>query len=450
MNYLNLAQSVVEQAKQRNVEAEAFVNVGQEAEILVAQGQVEKLSQAGSKGLGVRVIVGGKMGYAYTSDFSPASVARLLDDAIALAEVVDGDEYRRLPSPAAIPDEDLAIDDPAISALTTEEKVAMATRVEAAALAYDKRVILTNLCTLLTQTGTVAIANTKGVAGSYNKTFIAAYLMAMAQDENDRAVAFHVGVGSKLADFDPEAIGREAGKKAVSLLGGKPVSTQRATVVYSPFAAHSITGALASALSAQSMQRNRSFLQGKIGQTVAADIVTLLDNGRLPGGLATRPFDDEGVPTSATRLIDEGVLQAVLHDTYTAAREGTNSSTGNATRHGHASLPSVQPSNFYFQPGPHTADEVIAGVERGLYVESVMNTHSINPVSGDYSVSAVGYWIENGQIVHPVNGVTIAISLQDWLQNVKAVANDLVFMPMGGSIGAPTIRVDNVMIGGVG
>lgn len=450
MNYLELAQSVVEQAGQRGVEAEAFVNVGQESEIQVAQGQVEKLSQAGSKGLGVRVVVDGKMGYAYTSDFSPASVARLLDEAVALAEVVDGDEYRQLPTPAAVPNDDLEIYDPAIAALSAEKKVAMAKQIEAAALAYDSRIFLTNRCTLLTQTGTVAIANTRGVAGSYDKAFIAGFLMAFAQDESDRAMGFHVGVSSNLADFDPEEIGRGAAQKAVRLLGGKPVPTQRATVVYSPFAAHSITAALASALSAQSMQRKRSFLQGQMGQTVASDMVTLLDNGRLPGGLATRPFDDEGVPTGATRLIDEGVLQAVLHDTYTAAREGTNSSTGNATRNGHAGLPSVQPSNFYFQPGPQSAEEIIAGVEKGLYVESVMNTHSINPVSGDYSVSAVGYWIENGQIVHPVNGVTIAISLQDWLHNVKAVANDLVFMPMGGSIGSPTIRVDDVMIGGVG
>ena len=213
---------------------------------------------------------------------------------------------------------------------------------------------------------------------------------------------------------------------------------------------HSIAGALASALSAQSMQRSRSFLQGKTGQTVASDMVTLLDNGRLPGGLGTRPFDDEGVPTGATRLIDEGVLQAVLHDTYTAAREGTDSSTGNASRPSHAGLPSVAPSNFYFQPGLQTPKEVIAGVEKGLYVESVMNTHSINPISGDYSVSAKGYWIENGQIVHPVNEVTIAIPLQDWLHNVSGVANDLLFMPMGGVLGAPTIRVDHVMIGGSG
>ena len=450
MNYLELVNKVVAQAQAAGVEAEAYLNVGQEAEIRVSRGEVDKLSQAGSKGIGVRVIVDGKVGYAYSSDFSDKSVDRLLEDAISLAGVADGDEFRRLPDPAAIPDDDLAIYDPAIEALDAEKKVEMAKRLEKAALDYDPRVVVTNFCTFLSQSGTVAIANTKGVSSSYHKSMIGGYLMAMAQDGEDRAVAFHVGVSSWLKDFDPDTVGREAGKKAISLLGGKPVPTQRATVVYSPYAAHSVVGTLSSALSAQSMQRRRSFLHGKMGETVASDMVTLLDNGRLPGGLGTRPFDDEGVPTGATRLIDEGVLQAVLHDTYTATREGTNSSTGNASRMSHAGLPSVSASNFYFQPGPQTPEEVIAGVERGLYVESVMNTHSINPINGDYSVSAVGYWIENGKIVHPVNNVTIAISLQDWLHNVKAVADDLVFMPMGGAIGSPTVRVDNVMIAGVG
>jgi PmbA protein len=449
-NYLQLVQEVISQARQRGVEAEAYVNVGQEAEIVVDRGKVEKLSQAGSKGLGVRVLVDGKMGYAYTSNFSPQSISRMIEEAITLSEVADGDQYRSLPAPQAIPEEDLDIYDPAIANLSAEEKVEMAKQIEQAALSYDERVLLTNRCTLLSQTGTVTLANSKGVEGSYEKSFIGAYLMVLAQEGADRAMALHVGGASKLAEFNPAEIGRRAAEKAVGLLGGKPVPTQRATVVYSPFAAHSIAETLASALSAESMQRGRSFLQGKIGQTVASDMVTLLDNGRLPGGLGTRPFDDEGVPTGATRLIDEGVLQAVLHDSYTAARDGTASSTGNASRPSHAAPPAVMPSNFYFQPGPQTPDEVIAGVEKGLYVESVMNTHSINPISGDYSVSARGFWIENGKLTHPVNEVTIAIPLQEWLKNVSAVGSDLVFMPMMGAVGSPTIRVDNVMIGGSG
>ena len=158
---------------------------------------------------------------------------------------------------------------------------------------------LTNRCTLLSQYGTVAIANSKGIAGSYDKSFIGGYLMAMAQDGSDRSMAFGFDFGSRLSDFRPSEIGKEAARKAVGMLGGKPVPTQRATVVYSPLAATSVLGALARALGADAMQRNRSFLKDRIGQTVCAEMVSVLDNGRLPGGIATRPFDDEGVPTAA-------------------------------------------------------------------------------------------------------------------------------------------------------
>ena len=176
-------------------------------------------------------------------------------------------------------------------------------------------------------------------------------------------------------------------------------------------------------------------------------MVTLLDNGRMPGGFATRPFDDEGNPTGATRLIDEGVFQAVLYDEYTAQKDG-GTSTGNARRFSHAGPPMLAPSNFYIQPGPQSEEEVIQGVEKGLYVVNTMNSHSINPINGDYSVSAQGYWIEDGQIAYPVNNVTIAIPLPELLKNISAVGNDLTFFPFMGAIGAPTLRVDGVMIGG--
>ena len=449
MDYLKFAQDVVSRAVERGVEAEAYISVGQKTEVNVDRGDVEKLSQAGSKGLGVRVIVDGRMGYAYTSDFEASSIEKTIEAAVTLAGVADGDEYRSLPEPQPVPDDDLDVYDQAIVDLPIERKVEMARRIEKAAFRYDERIVLTNRCTLLSQYGSVAIANSKGIAGSYDKSFIGGFVMAMAADENDRSMAFGFDFGSRLADFMPSAIGKDAARKAVGMLGGRPVPTQRASVVYSPMAATSVLGALSRALGADAMQRNRSFLEGKIGQTVAADMVSVLDNGRLPGGIATRPFDDEGVPTAATRLIDEGVLQTALHDHYTATRDGTASSTGNAGRRSHALMPTLDASNFYFQPGHETPEEVIGGVEQGLYVESVMNTASINPISGDYSISAKGYWIENGELSHPVNEVTIALPMQELLQNIKAIGNDLTFVPMMGALGSPTLRVDGVMIGGV-
>ncbi|MCB0081023.1 MAG: TldD/PmbA family protein, partial [Caldilineaceae bacterium] len=360
-------QRVVDQGATDGVEVEAYIAVGSETNIQVRDGNVEKMSYAGSKGLGVRVIKDGRMGYAYTSDFSDASLEKTTATALTLAEIADPDEHRRLPDPKPISEEDLAIYDPSLLAVDPETKVAFQKTVEAAALGHDTRVKMSIMNSYIDGISEVYLANSKGFAGTYSSTFAGGYIMVMAMDESDRATGFGLRIGRSLNDLDAEAIGREAAEQAVKLLGGKPVPTQTATVVYHPIAATAMLGALSQALTAEAMQRNRSFLQGKLGETVAADVVTLLDNGRLQGGLATRPFDDEGNPTSATRLIDEGVFQAVIYDAYTADKDGTDSS-GNAMRGSHRAAPSLAPSNFYIQPGPDSADAVIAGVEKGLYV----------------------------------------------------------------------------------
>lgn len=447
MDYLQIAHDVIKQASAAGVAADVFISLGKQTQIQVNRGEVEKLSHAGSKGLGVRVIRDGQMGYAYTSDFSPASIAHTVGAALTLADAADPDEHRILPDVQPLSPEDLEIYDPAIAQTSMEAKVAFAKAVEAAALAADSRVIMTNRATYLDGVFDIYLVNSKGFSGNYKKSFAGSYVMAMAAEGDNRATGFGLGVSSYLSELDADKIGREAGEKAAKLLGGKPVPTQEASVVYSPQAAAGLVGVLARALTAEAMQRNRSFLQGKMGQDVANDMVTILDNGLLPRGMGTRPFDDEGNPSRATRLINEGVLEAVLHDTYTAHKDGTDS-TGNANRGSHRDSPSLAPTNFYIQPGKQTPEELIAGVEKGLYVVNTMNTHSINPVSGDYSVSAQGFWIENGQLSYPVNEVTIAIPLDKLLKNVGAVANDLIFLPFGGAIGSPTFRVDGVMIGG--
>ena len=216
-------------------------------------------------------------------------------------------------------------------------------------------------------------------------------------------------------------------------------------MVYAPVAAADFLGVLARALTADSIQRNRSFLQGKIGHTVASKLITLLDNGRLPRGTASRPFDGEGTVSNTTCLINKGVFQAALYDTYAAHKDGVQS-TGNASRPFHDHPPTLSPSNFYVQPGPYTSAEILAQVRHGLYIVDAVSSGSTNAISGDYSVAARGFWIEDGQLSFPVNGVTVALPLEQLLRNIKAVGNDLEFS--GRSIGSPTIRVDGMMIGG--
>lgn len=449
MDYLQLAQDIAARAAAGGAQAEAYIEIGQQSEILVDRQEVEKLSHSGSKGLGLRVIKNGKMGYAYTSNFSEASLTATIAAASELMQTVDADEFIALPQHDANDgfDEDLHIYDDSVASTPIDAKVDFARQVERAALEYSDKVAMTNRCTYLDGVQTVYLANSRGFAGSYRGSFAASFVIAIGRDGSEQTQAFGLDGKVALADIDPVKIGRRAGERATRLLGGKPVPTQQVTVVFDPIVTAGLLAALAQALNAEAMQRGRSFLADKVGQEVACDMVTLLDNGRMPGGLASRPFDAEGVPTRATRLIDEGVLQAVIYDTYSANRAGAQS-TGNAVRGSHRTPPTVGPGNFYLQPGQQTPEEIIAGVENGFYVINAMNTGGINPVAGEYSSAASGLWIKDGKLADPVNEVTIAASLPDILTGITAVGSDLTFVPFFGNVGAPTVRIQAMTVGG--
>lgn len=447
MDYLGLAQEIVKEVSRKGVEAEALIMAGQTTMIQVNKGQVEQLSQATPKGLGVRVIKGGRMGYAYTSDLSPEGVEETWREALALGESADPDEYRSLPEVQHIEEGDLALYDPALITVPMEEKIVLAKEVESAALSFDPHIVTTIRCTYQDESWHIYLANSRGLADSYERTVAAAHLRAIARGERDQVAGLGVGFSNFYRELDPLAIGQEAGKRALELLGAKPLSTQRATVVLDPFAGAELLFFISEALTGEAMQRGRSFLLGKLGQKVASEVVNLVDNGRLPRGYASAPFDGEGVSTSLTRVMERGTLAHLLYDHYTAKKDGTRS-TGNATRGSYRHLPRVSPTNFFLEPSSLSRGELIKGVEAGFYVKSTLNTGGINPISGDYSVAANGLWIEKGEIMKSVSGVTVASTLEEILKNITLVADDLRFVPFYGSTGAPTIRIEGMQIGG--
>jgi PmbA protein len=446
MNYLQLANDVVKNLAAQGVAAEVMITDSRETEIRVDRGQVEQLAQNTNKGMGVRVIDGGRVGYAYTSDFSPHAVEETARAALELAQIATPDEYRALPDSMAVPDEDLGIYDPELEGISTDQKVELAKKAEALALEAEPRMIQaqSNYGDFIAH---VYMANSNGLSASYSRTAAYNYIMGVAKDDSDMAMGFGLSASNTFREVDPAQVAREVVRRATLTLGAKPVPTQTASVVFDPFIMAELLYYLSLALTGEAMQRGKSFLIGRMGKEVGSDKVTLLDNGRMKGGFASAPFDAEGVPTSATRLIDEGVLQAVIYDSYSARRDGARP-TGNAQRESHRSLPKAGISNFYIQPGHDSPDEIIASVQNGLYVTRIMQTGGVNPINGDCSMAASGVWIENGQLTHPVNGVTIATTLPDLLNNVSAVGSDLRFIPIFGSIGSPTVRVDNMTIGG--
>lgn len=448
MDYMNLATSIVSSASAQGVEAEALVVDSRETEIRLSEGKVEKLTQSGSCGVGVRVIADGRVGYAYTSNLSPDSIEQTWRSAIDLSVVATPDPNRALPDPMKVSDEDLDIWDAKLAALPTEAKVAFLQRVEKSAFDYDPRIKLVPFCVYEDGITTKYLANSKGFSGQYGKTYAVATLQVVGVDGDERAEAWDLGASVCFSDLSAEQIGLAAARRVLTMLGGKPVPTQTCTVVFDALVTAEILFYLSLAVEGERLQKKRSFLLDQLGQDVGADTVSLMDNGRLKRSLGSRPFDDEGVPTSATRLIDEGTFRAVLHDSYSARRAGTQS-TGNATRGSHRQVPTVGVNHLYLQPGHKSVDELIAGVQNGLYVTHVMQTGGIDPTNGDCSMAAYGMWIENGKLTRPVSGVTVATTLQALLKNISDVGNDLRPVPMMGTISAPTIRVESVTVGGL-
>ncbi|MFA5028950.1 MAG: metallopeptidase TldD-related protein, partial [Candidatus Methylomirabilota bacterium] len=250
-------------------------------------------------------------------------------------------------------------------------------------------------------------------------------------------------VGRRLGDLQPpEEVGREAARRALRRLGARRVATARVPVVFDPEMAAGLLRSLGGAVSGGAIYREASFLAGKLGTRVASPLLSVVDDGRMPGGLGSRPFDGEGLPTRRTVVIRDGILQSYLLDTYSGRKLGM-ASTGNASR-GFASPPTAGPTNVCILPGPHAPEEIIRSVARGLYVTELIG-FGVNLVTGDYSRGAAGLWIEQGELAYPVEEITIAGNLGEMLERIEMVGDDLAWR---GTIASPTLKIAEMTVAG--
>jgi PmbA protein len=439
-----LVAAVIEEAKDRNVEhAEAFFDREEELSIEVREGEVENLKVAQDAGLGVRVIQGGRLGYAYTTGLTRGDVVGTLEAALANARAASEDAYYTLPQPAKNYPE-LDIDDSSLGEVSLEEKIELARRIERSGRSFDQLVRITEQVSYEEVRFEIAIANTEGISLTSKGSFCGGVAAFVAGKDGDLQTGFSVDFVRKLKELDVEAIGKEAASKAVRMLGAQRLKTKRVPVIMDPYVVASFLGMMASALSAEAVQKGRSLFAGKVGERVASTEVNIADDGARPGGILSSPFDGEGVPTQRTVLVEGGVLQGFLHNSYTAAKDGV-SSTGNAVRGSFQSPPQLGSTNFYLSPGKRTPEEIIRETGEGFYLTEVMGMHTANPISGDFSLGAAGIWIHNGELTTPVRGMVIAGNILELLDRVDAVGSDLRFFA---SKGAPTIRVANLTVSG--
>jgi PmbA protein len=445
MDYHDLAEDLLRQARGAGADgADLLIAEGTEFSVTVRKGQVETLKEAGSKALGLRVFVGKRTASSYTSDFSPPALLALVQETVAMARVTGEDSAAGLPE-ETVPAQkvELGLYDPAPSALPTPERIERARRAEAAAFAASPEITNSQGATYASGEGSVVLANTLGFLGAYRTSSVSLSVVPQAERDGQMERDYWYTAGRGLSDLEtPEHVGQIAAERTRRRLGARKVPTCEVPVVFDPETAAEILGTLFSALSGYSVFRNATFLKDKVGETVASPLLTLVDDGRRPRGLGSRPFDGEGLPTRRNVPLEKGVLRHYLCDSYAARKIGARS-TGSARR-GLGGGPSVGASNLYFEAGGTPPEEILGGVEQGLYVTDLIG-FGVDLVSGDYSQGAVGHWIEKGRLIHPVHEVTIAGNLKTMLKDVDAVGSDLEFR---GASAAPTLRIRKMTLSG--
>jgi PmbA protein len=406
--------------------------------------EIESLKSAQERRIHLRVMFDHRSAATSTSDFSMRALEHLVDETCTLARATAPDEYLGLPAPEAIAASipDLGLFDEEAQELSVEEKIALVKQVESAALDADPRITNSEGAGLDTHFSQMVYANTHGFVGEYRTSMFSLAVSPIAREGNAMQRDSWYSVSRKFKRLEaPEVIGTTAAKRALRRLGARKVSTQEAPVIFDPEVAASLLRTLAGAVSGASIYRGASFLLNRLGQQVAADTVSVIDDGTIPGALGSRPFDGEGVPTRRTVVVEHGVLQSYLLDTYCGRRLGLTS-TGNAARD--AAGISVGSANFYLVPGTYTPAEIIGSVTSGLYLTELIG-FGVNMVTGDYSRGAVGLWIDNGELAYPVEEITIAGNLHEMLYNIEMVGNDLMFRSR---TAAPTLKIGRMTIAG--
>jgi PmbA protein len=448
---IDAAQLAVELAKKAGADdAEVLVRDGSELTAKIRLGEAELVQEAGSRALGLRVLKGGRRAVTYTSDLRRDALAALCAESVALAELAEPDEYALPPDPALLAKSfpELDLYDPAVAEVDAAWALRQAIAGEAAARKADARVTNSEGATWSRVLGATAFATSGGFSGGYRGSYCSLVVEPLCDDTTDPANpkkrnGYWWTASRFLAQLDAaEAVGIEATRRTVATLGSRKVETQECPIVFDPEVARSIVGTVFSVANGSAFWRKSSYLVGKEGEVVASPLVTIIDDPLIPRAPGSRPFDGDGLPTRKNSVIDRGVLGPVLCDVYSGRKLGRGS-TGSAGR-GIGGNPGPTTSNLIMQAGTVSRDELIRSTPRGLYVTQLMG-FGFNPVTGDFSRGAQGFWIEGGELTFPVSEVTIAANFDQILKRIDLVADDLV---LRSATAAPTFRVSHMTLAG--
>ncbi len=426
--------------------AEAVAREGSEFSTVVRLGEVETLKESGAKSLGVRVFFGQRAASTWTSDLSQQGVEQMVKSALELAKITSEDPFAGIPEASQLgqlsTDLDLYYDD--VYSLSTADRIDQARRAEKAATEGDPRIKNSEGGSFDAATGRKVLANSHGFVGEYQRSYCSVSAVPIAQDEQGNMQRdYWYSVARSLGKLEsPESVGKTAQMRTLRRLGAKKVKTTRVPIVFESTVARALIEHIFEAVNGDSVYRHASFLAGKLGEKIAGSNITIVDDGTIPGGFGSSPFDGEGVPTRRTVVVENGELKSYLLNTYTAKKLGLQT-TGNASR-GLAGTPGIGSGNFFLQPGTTSAKEIIGDVKEGLFLTEFLG-FGVNLVTGDFSRGASGLWIVDGEPAFPVEEITVAGNLKEMFNNIVEIGSDLEFR---GSVACPTIRIDGMTVAG--
>ena len=430
-----VADRIVEQAKS-NEQVEAFVARGGDTDVRIYQGAVEHFVSAQSEGVGIRVISGGRTGFAYAGTLDESAIAEVLAEARDNVQFGEPDEYAALAEPDGITVTEQSLWNDELADYPTDDKINLAKQLEQLTSGRDARVRVDD-SNYADAHGESAVASTTGIrmSGRENGCYVSVSTLADdgEGDDAETQTGFGFSVGRSPLEFDLDKAAREASERATRLLGATKPASKRTTVVLDPMVTAQFLGVISSTLNGEAVVKGRSLFAERLGDEVAAPLVTLIDDPTNPRAYSSTDVDGEGLAARRNVLIQDGVLKQFVHNTYSARRAGTVS-TGNATRGGFAGTPGVGCLAMSLVPGTRSQAELVSDIDDGLLVQSVQGLHSgVNPVSGDFSTGAAGLLIVNGDVGAPVREFTIASTLQRMLLDIVEIGGDLDWLPMRSS-----------------
>ncbi len=434
-------------------EFEIFTASSVENEIEIFKGKIDTLSFSDSIGMGVRIFKDRSVGYAYTAVLDEKIIEDCIDRAISNSRITKKEEFNYLPRAEEFKFKQRLMDESKLFSkdlldYDTRSKVDLVKKLERLTKSKDARITSISSVIYNDSMNETALLNSAGFCDKYKTTMCVVYVAAISRQGGDTSTGDYFGCGRAPDDLDLEDVAANAASRSVSILGGKKIKSRRVDLLLDPVVSSQFMGVIARSLTADSIQKGKSLFKEKIGQRIFSINMNIFDDGTLPGGLSSKPFDGEGVTKGKTCVFENGYLKTYLYNTYTARKDKTLS-TGNAVRASYRSTPEVGISNFYVSPSKISYGKLLSGIDRGFYVMDIMGLHSgVNPVSGQMSVGAKGIWIEKGSLKYPVKEVTIATDILSFCKSIKKVGKDLKFIPWGGYIGSPSLLVRDITVSG--